>query len=376
VARLEAPAFWPVLVHCASSDLDLPSGRLRRLLSGQPDWEELIRRLAEHGLLGAFKRLLEIEGCADLLPESVLPVVKGTCRMETMAGLVREQLTERVLRALAERSIPLMPVKGIHLSEKVYPRRGIRPLSDVDLLTTRGCIEDAALALTELGLEAQANHTPTFRSSGAFEVVFEVDALRGRTKSRFRETYLIDADEVWTASIPGELFGVGVREMRPEHLLIYLSLHLAERHYFERLIWLRDIREVIIGYGDAIDWEYLAGCAKRWRAASYTYFSLLLASRLAGAPLGQAALAPLRPRYPEARLFERLLTAGGGPQLPFAAWSVERQLLSVLGDGFLRRAWAEATFPIHAAMRMWWRSRNRLEPGRARRANAPEAGGA
>lgn len=348
---LEPGRVWELLVYVTKKDLRASGGDLPRLLSARTDWARLMLGLAGHGLLAAFDSSLQLERCEQLVPAPMLELVESSRDISQALGFVREQVAARVLRALAVRSIPIMPVKGVHLDEKVYARRGVRPFADVDLLTESDRLGDAARVLAELGLEPQPNHTPTFRSGGRFEVIFELDAFRAQTKSRFRETYLLDVDEIWAGSRATELLGVPVREMRPEHLLIYLGLHLAERHHFEKLIWLRDLREVIDRYDDTIDWDYFLDCTERWRARTYTYFSLLLASRLAAAPVRADVLERLRPRYVEARLFERALTAGDGPRLPLEEWSIERQLLSVLGDRLGRRLWAESAWPLHAAER-------------------------
>ncbi len=366
---------WELLVYLTKKDLGERDGGLAELLPSQPEWGELILSLAKHGLLVAFDRSVQLEGCEGLVPAPMLEFLHSSRNTAQAVAFLREQVASRVLKALVVKSIPVMPVKGMHLSEKVYGCPDIRQFADIDLMTAASRLHDAVLVLAELGLEPQPSHTPTFRWTGGPEVVFELDAFREQTKSTFRETYLLDVREIWTAARATELLGVPVLEMRPEHLLIYLALHLAERHYFEKLIWLRDLREVIDRYADTLDWDYLLDCAYRWRAKSYTYFSLLLASRLAAAAVRVDVLERLRPRYPEARLFERSLAAHDGLQLPLREWSFERQLLSVLGDGWARRTWARLTFPVHALIRLRRQTCSRLpHQGRTAGATVPGVG--
>ena len=197
------------------------------------------------------------------------------------------------------------------------------------------------------------SHGLIFKQKSIPPVYFDLDVFRAQEKAHFREAYLLDLEDIWAQSDVIDLRDTEVNQMRAEHLLLFLCLHLAERHHFERLIWIRDLREVIDHYGRTFDWNYFINCAERWRAKSYAYFSLLLAERLALAIVPTFVMDKLRPDYLSAKLFEKLLFIDDMPGLPMKTTSLRFQLLSLLGDNFTRRAWAELVFPYHMALRLF-----------------------
>lgn len=354
-----------LVLFCVRADFnnEKSANELREILSDKIDWQRALENLSRHGLSLVFYRLLVAANFTDRIPSEVLESLRSTYRRAVARNLIQEKTLKTVFSSFASAEIPLMVPKGIYLDQKIYCCKDIRPSADIDLFTKEECLIRARNLFLGLGFKQVPNHELAFQRDGFPTVFFEVEAFRKQTKAWFRETYLLDSEDIWRQANIADLCGARIYQMRAEHLLLYLCLHLAERHHFERLIWIRDLKEVIDHYGEHFDWGYLVDCAESWRAQTYTYFSLLLARKLALAAVPASVLSQLRPNYLSARLFEKTVFINGFPRLPMKTSSLRFQLLSVLGDKFTRRLWAEIIFPYHAALRLLRSNRKRIRQG-------------
>jgi hypothetical protein len=67
------------------------------------------------------------------------------------AQMVYQQFFLEITQACAARGVPVLPLKGLYLAEKIYPAPGARPMSDLDLLVPQEQFHDAAQILRALG---------------------------------------------------------------------------------------------------------------------------------------------------------------------------------------------------------------------------------
>ncbi|MCP4608946.1 MAG: nucleotidyltransferase family protein, partial [Planctomycetes bacterium] len=95
----------------------------------------------------------------------------------------------------------------------------------------------------------------------------------------------VDINKVWKRSCPSMISGIAVRELAPDDLLLYLSVHAA-KHVFDRgLRTVYDIAETLQYFENKIDWQRLQQTAQEWCAMRCLHVELWLADELFFAPI-------------------------------------------------------------------------------------------
>jgi hypothetical protein len=324
---------------------------LNQVLKSVKDWPQLINVLMAQGVFLLFYQAIKSLDAKAVAPGDVLESMKTTQRNLTVINLAQQAATEKLLNVLNRTDIPVLMPKGLFLDHVVYPEPYLRFSNDIDIFVKDADLDKAYTLLISRGFRDIPNkHGIALSfSPGNVDVMIELETLRRQKKARFRETYVWNPDEIWSKAVPQELCRGSILRMTPEHQVIFLALHLSERHQFERLIWFRDIAEVIRRYSAVLDWDSVIEIAKAWNAAGYVYFSLLFANRLAGENVPDNVLEKLKPRYLSGKLFEKYAMNNRTPVFPLSRRSLLFQLFSIIGDSSARRLWAEALLPYHAA---------------------------
>jgi len=208
---------------------------------------------------------------------------------------------ELVLGLLAERHIPVIPLKGVFLAEKVYGNIGLRPMVDVDLLVPRPALATALEALDGLGYRAKyafnierecrtQHHLPQLYRPGS--VKLEIHWNLAPANSPFN----INVGELWERSQVSTLAGVEARILDPEDLLLYLCLHAAYLDGFSsKLRSFCDISWTMRVFNEKLDWQRMVSKAEGWRAQRSTWLALRISERLLGIQLPENVNAVLQP---------------------------------------------------------------------------------
>lgn len=214
----------------------------------------------------------------------------------------------KVLTALREADVPTLVLKGVALSETVYPSPAARPMTDVDLLVPPDRLRGADRALTCLGywaVDGRAEEMDPARPTSLSTLDYRAADLIAPSvhlhwhlvnTSIPTEVYrdAIRMDEVWGEALPFEVAGTRALRLAPHHLLVYLCEHaLRPAHAFYKPIHLTDLAWVIAREG--LDWGLVADVARRFGLARLTYFGLRLVRERMGAPVPDGVLDALRP---------------------------------------------------------------------------------
>lgn len=122
--------------------------RIGRVTSGQ--WTAILRRLREHRALPWLQHSLL--GQAGLqVPENVV----AACRQVSAQWASRQLMLARecilMSRALDAAKIPHLFLKGVPLAHLVYPRPGLRPAQDIDILVPRAHVYRAQQVILGMG---------------------------------------------------------------------------------------------------------------------------------------------------------------------------------------------------------------------------------
>ncbi len=178
----------------------------------------------------------------------------------------------RVIDTLAQRSIPVILLKGAALAERVYRNPALRHVSDIDLLVPRDQLERSIESLAPFyqvpkraGTYAGANHLLEIKPAQAAERdgKLALDLNCYLVESPY-DTHMRFVDWLWETASPGEIGGTAVLELSREALVLHLCAHLLMDQKGKHLLWLHDIAEVLTLYREQLDWSVLLERAQRF----------------------------------------------------------------------------------------------------------------
>jgi hypothetical protein len=197
-------------------------------------------------------------------------------------GYVAAHLTtldriKSILMGLKEEGIEAMLLKGLYLAVKIYDDLGRPPGSDIDLLVRRRDALKAQDVLNRLGWRAGDDVLPGLLSSGS---VSPLNSLMFFGRNDFLSVHLhwhvinsswplnsyvekISMEDVWAEAREGVFEGVTLKELRPEHLVIYLCHH-GFNHFFSKPVYAQDVKVALDHFDGHIDWDCLYAQAQNW----------------------------------------------------------------------------------------------------------------
>ena len=282
---------FELLCLCARTRRDEGrDARLRVLLKGPPDWDRLVALALRQRVVPLVFLTLrdagagpEPEGFLDTLREYFCLNAARACRMT-------DELA-RLLTLCGRRGIHVIPFKGPALGVQVYGDAALRQFSDLDLLVRPGDLPRAASLLSEEGYRASspppAAHARDFlRVYCSAEFCREGEPPHLDVHWAFVPRFFslsLDAEGFRARSRPLRVGEAETRAFAPEDLLLILSVH-ASKDFWERLVWVCDIAELIDGNA-SLDWEAVFDRARAAGARRALLVSLLLARDLLGARL-------------------------------------------------------------------------------------------
>jgi hypothetical protein len=199
----------------------------------------------------------------------------------------REQ--ERVLRGLREAGIACLPVRGVSLTEALYPDVFWREIADIDLLIAPRDVAPAYGELKAMGLDdADAPWTDVALERQARRAAYHYPELR----MTGNHAVAVELHWDWVAAeLPGgDLF------FDAEGYLVYLCRHAAKHLWFD-LRWLADIELFLRERGTGLKWGRFWELAQAVGATRGCAGTLELCGRLFAGEPGS--------RYPVPRPFAR-----------------------------------------------------------------------
>ncbi|OHB77048.1 MAG: hypothetical protein A2Z34_11195, partial [Planctomycetes bacterium RBG_16_59_8] len=238
---------------------------------------------------------------------------------------------ESLLRRFGEKSVPVMPLKGIFLAAHCYDDPGERDMGDMDILIRRGDFRSADAVLTESGYRAEGGAEGTREGDylnarlyaklqpwGASLVHLHWHIVNSSVPLRYRAR--IDLEEVWREARPIPQGRSSTMAMAPHHLLCHLAEH-AMKHSYAMLVDLADIARLIDSFRLREEKPYrrafveldpgrVVECARRWGIERPLYYGVSLARDLIGAEVDEQIVGGCRPRGRNMwdSLFERSLS--------------------------------------------------------------------
>ncbi|RUS42652.1 nucleotidyltransferase family protein [Cohnella sp. AR92] len=250
------------------------------------DWNQFLKLVRHHRVYP------QLQGHPDgeLIPADVLQTIGRDYQRNAFRMLRLSGETERVCRALAERGIRSLLLKGPALACLLYGDVSLRTSKDADILIPVSDLETAERLMNELGYRAErpiprglgdwkwkTHHIAFLHSEHGIEVElhWRLNGEGGKEPS---------FEELWGARQPCAL-GASLFMPGEEHLFYYLATHGA-RHGWFRLRWLADI-DRMARRGD-LDWEKLLALLRSYESLDAAAQALVLSASLLDTPIPPA----------------------------------------------------------------------------------------
>jgi hypothetical protein len=213
--------------------LDVLRGEANRREAPCAEWLDAFRVAEQERILPFFAARLRQSGA--VVPVPILDEISCVEHEAVQNSFWWTSELGGILEAFAAAAIPVIPLKGPMLAERVYGSIALRESRDLDLLVTRPDIDAGGALLNKLGftLEPRPNkfHYRWHRGTSLVELHFDV-----LNQMEFH----FDTAGAWKRAKAREFLGQPVRQFAPSDELLYLSLH-AVRHGFECLSQVLDI---------------------------------------------------------------------------------------------------------------------------------------
>lgn len=300
----------------------------------------------------AFYRLREA-GLTAQLPTEVMRVLHTDYLHTVAANMLALAEAEAWARRFAEAGIMAVWLKGVPLSQTIYPHLGLRPMLDIDVLVSRAD-RSRALALVE---EQTGQDAGTLSEDSAMHAVFRVGdhqrismevhwSLLDTPSSR------IAADVSWFLSQQQTLSvdSSTLLMLKPEAHLLYLCAHAEIAHGEGQMRLLRylDLHLLLARY-PAFDWRLAIDRAIDFGWTYAVERALTISQYYFATPLPGELLAELQTRRPESEDITQVTRR----QIPGNRWDGTLHRFTAMSWSARWRLALQLIFPPLAYMR--WR---------------------
>jgi hypothetical protein len=193
--------------------------------------------------------------------------IKGLHRYHWTRNQIAWRGKDCVLRALAEKGIPTVLLKGAALSRTVYPEPATRGMHDLDILVPVACAVDAMALLAGLGWVAQ--HFDAVRTIEHFHACSFLHPEFGELDLHWhvlRSCCQTERDdEMWAAAVDLPVDGIATKILCPPDQLLNACEHGMHPSPASSLQWLVDATFIIRHSPAPFDWTRLIDQARKVR---------------------------------------------------------------------------------------------------------------
>jgi len=276
---------------------------IAELLAGDLDPNALHRLVLRERAAGPLVRHLRRVGGAAA--EALADRLSHIARLSDMQALFLEGRLRRLEKALSERGIDMLLLKGAGLAHALYASPLDRPMGDLDVMIPR----ERAAEATEVALSSgwvRRRDLPPENDYSAHQHLIPLEddqdcyvGLEFHVELFSRQApFVLPASEIMKLARPARTFGPRVWVADVHHQLLHVCLHFIWSHEARFGAWrtMRDI-EVIVSSGE-VDWRRFADIAVASRGATCCYWALRLARDLGSTPVPESVLRKLAPVGP------------------------------------------------------------------------------
>jgi len=300
VAGLRLRPEEEVLLSCIHADRSTRAGeRLLEIVGSDAlDWERLWALASLQEVQPLVARTLVTPPFAHHIPGAALGEAKTVQLSTLICNMANRAELTRIAHALHRRGVPVAPLKGAHLAERLFDGLDRRRVGDIDVLVREADLPEARATLRDLGYAATPGATQGLEEHGHHGVPYvrtigpaamTVELHWGLTNPRFVS---IDYRHLWQRVLAASPDDVPLRPLPAEETLLSLAVHLP-KHSSGLLRLLADIDRLV--RREPPDWSLVAALAEQWNASALLYFALERARLFFDTPVEERAMRRLRP---------------------------------------------------------------------------------
>ncbi|MCF8275346.1 MAG: nucleotidyltransferase family protein [Flavobacteriales bacterium] len=239
------------------------------------DWNLLVTRAIGSHIAPILFQTLSEESTKALVPPGVLSKFSNLQNQVLVRNMRLQQVFLEMLDLLNEAQIPVVPLKGIYLSEKVYRNLSLRHLSDIDVLIKKEHLQRVCELMQQRGWDAKWAQGYSKTEAEHFAKAHPCTLVKNGMQIELH-THLYDGNqgakitsiELWTKTEPEDFLGFYIHQFSPELLAQHLCLHL-HKHLFGpdmKLLSFCDIREFLLQHPE-FDWKYFGDLCMKYDCA-------------------------------------------------------------------------------------------------------------
>ena len=347
-----------ILLTLIKEDINTPlEERLKTILENEEiDWESLFKEAVYHKIAPVIYQNLKRANIASV-PDNFLKNLEAIYYGNARRNIRYLSELEKILNSLRETGVEAIVLKGAALAEEVYKNPALRPVEDIDLLVRKFDFPAAKAVFKGEGYNECKNeklfpskirrdlekklHKPFEKfdyeaqfSKNNREYLFDIHwDLLLICESKIKEEIQLNMDRIWERAKITSFGTVSACTMSPEDLLIYLCLHLRERHFERarsRIIWWYDIYKVLETYKNKLDWDYFLSSLREYEICESVFPLLLTLKELLDPPFPADLLKEFK-NYSDIFPAEKIAPKAS-EQLKFVEKHEERDYLSNLGE--------------------------------------------
>ena len=257
---------------------------INNLLAYPLDWHFIQERASLHGLVPLiYHHLRRLH--MEVIPSWIIESFRQGYYENLARNLTLFQELNKILKALNDHGIEVIVLKGAALLETIYRNPALRPLSDLDILVKRQDLSRAERCLLDLGYSITGIE---FSRWGAERFGGERLYVKGTDLPiyvdmhwyitnyvwMYNDRRQAEANRIWSRAQIVKIAGINALSLSIEDLILHTSIHLAIQHFKFRLIWLRDIGEIIRHYQERIDWKKIVTISRQLGIERAMYYTL------------------------------------------------------------------------------------------------------
>ncbi len=266
--------------------------RMNDLISKISDWNYLAILAINNGMAPLVSKKIPLLENNHLIPPEIKEQLHQAYLRTLSRNLVIYEHFRNVALALNEAGIPVIALKGIHLSETLYKDIGLRQLSDMDLLVKEEDTADCLELLKSSGYAPLAGKTRFIEQNADCHhlspMIKNGVSVEVHTKLHKEiEAYQVKTADLWNNTERAEINGAGISVLAPNHLLIHLCLHL-DKHFVSAKVQFTcytDITNILGIYEKETDWEGLEKLCDEYNCIESFFKHIILSAKFFNAPV-------------------------------------------------------------------------------------------
>jgi hypothetical protein len=254
--------------------------KIKDVITSVSDWDYFVDLAGQHGVVALVFHNLEKLGLLPFLPEKIKVKLNSSLMLSLTRNAFHTSVITEVLRIFNEENIKIVLLKGLALEHSVYGNKGIRQMTDIDILLDRSNRKKAQKVLSENGYTSMpvkslfhlpiiaysGKHLPSLLKNGA-SIDIHLELFTGKRNVLTKLLYE-NSSEIRINDQP-------VHIPRPQLFFLYLVKHLYSheinnesqlRLYTDLVVLLEKYHDEIITY-DLLTYASKAGMSEilAWR---------------------------------------------------------------------------------------------------------------